>query len=296
MKILFAALLLSGCGASGPSLRVETRSIPRSSPAPAKVAPSVLRDVAPGRVLVLSPQSMGQVSGLLTAETSAAPGAATATATGVLQSSDYNVAMSAVEAALLEGGWRPISQAVLAKAAADAQVQQSLRELRRTGQQSLLEQAMILGKAVQADHVLILRALTTGVGSTLVGAFRPSKACTWRGIAPFTLESDLALLNKDGEVIWTGRTKSQATDLLPVAQATLTYSYDRGTNLCETDWGEKIPGEVLGSFCMAWWPGVYGDAKGTCESLAPGAEAVKLLIEANIPRAITALNQAARGR
>lgn len=161
------------------------------------------------RVLVLSPVSLQQVAPDMTFETSAAPSVGGATADGVLQTEDYNLAVSAAERALLDGGWAPVTQAVLARAGQDRELQGGIATLRRDGHLSALQVALLLARRADADLVLLIRLVRLEPDDRLF-------TCTGGAhIQTFAGTTDVVLIAAaSGEVIWSGRARVESLDAL----------------------------------------------------------------------------------
>lgn len=202
---LLPVVLLMGC--SVPWLQHTIQ------PAPPPVMRSSNRPIsglASNRVLVVSPVSIELVSPDVALQTGPpqppAPAAATA---GAMQTADYNEAVSVAEMALLNKGWRPISQAVLARVA--QQEHASVRELRQGGL-SWLQIALHLGRASGADTLLVIRAVDTKADPN------PTLPCPdsdVRGVVSYTVTVDAALIRAEtGAVDWAGNIEVTSGNLI----------------------------------------------------------------------------------
>lgn len=173
-----------------------------------------ITSVANRRVLVLSPVSVQQVASALTLETRTVPSTAGNTAEGVFQTEDYNAATSAAEAALLNAGWRPVSQAILARAATDASVRASLEALQGQAATSLLQRAMIIGHACSAESVFLIRAVSMRADPS---PLRPTGVAGggYLSTSGYQATVDAVIVRtEDGEVLWAGEATARSTDLL----------------------------------------------------------------------------------
>ncbi len=105
------------------------------------------------------------------------------------------------EVALLNKGWRPISQGILAHTAMQEKVAGGLVEMRKGGL-SWLQIALYLGKATGADSIFIIRSVETHPDA------QPVLQCIdndQRAILSFTVSVDAALIRTDtGSVEWGG--------------------------------------------------------------------------------------------
>ncbi|UJR83530.1 Hypothetical protein I5071_55980 [Sandaracinus amylolyticus] len=163
------------------------------------------------RILVLSPVSLQQVAPDLTLETTAAPATAGATATGVLQTEDYNLAVSAAERALLDGGWTPVTQAVLARAGRDEVLQGGIATLRRDGQLSPLQVALLLARHAGADLVMLIRLVRLDLDRLVVscGPHDYHQHYSYVG------STDVVVVaGATGDVVWSGRAQARSLDVL----------------------------------------------------------------------------------
>ncbi len=162
------------------------------------------------RVLVLSPVSLQQVAPDVTLETTAAPSAAGATATGVLQTEDYNLAVSAAERALLDSGWQPMTQAVLARAGQDQELQGGIATLRRDGQLSPLQVALLLARHSGTDLLMLIRLVKLAERERI-----GQPHLCGPGVVVFEAATDVVIVSSQtGDVLWSGRSLVDSRDLL----------------------------------------------------------------------------------
>ncbi|TLM66282.1 MAG: hypothetical protein FDZ69_06475 [Deltaproteobacteria bacterium] len=215
--IVFCALclFLSGCAAT-----TVTGIIHPTQPPPVK---STKRPVslASKRILVLSPTSIEQVSGTLTNEIDNYSSRSGETRAGIVQTTDYNVALSAAEKALLDSNWQPVSQASLEAAASDKEVQRRLDELYKKGKSTLLQTALILGKATNTSAVLLLRSIELGFQKAPMLTL-DNGSCSARKYQPLSTNIDAVLIDSNnGNVLWTGQSSAISSDLFhePVTMA-----------------------------------------------------------------------------
>jgi len=212
MRMLIAATLslLAGCSA------YSHYKLAPTAPEPVRATSVDLTDQLPEqcRLLVVSPLSLEQVTGRLTQEvptdaTTASP------EEGLGHTTDYNVAASAMEAHLLNSGYHVISQAALAQYAEDGGKNGELEAIRAKGNLTLLEAALVLAPAADADAVLLLRSVQAYYEPTPIGwLIHPAN-----GLPIYILEAvavvDAVLVDSETrEVTWSGRTRVKARDLM----------------------------------------------------------------------------------
>lgn len=253
-------VVLSACGAAPPLV------ITTVDPSAPSVQASGTLAVRERSVLVVSAASMAQ----LAAAAEVVPGPTPAIAMQATVDGGYDVVTSAVESALLRAGAQPVSQAALAQALLNAEVQASVRGTPTQGETALVQQSIVLGRATSAPLVLAIRSMAVGYSADPIARLgsMASHCREWR-VRAAEVGVDLVLVRvEDSAVVWTGRATVRTTDLLPESVTLAAgpghtdYERDYGAirvvatgdsrNVCE---GSDIPGftcwEVEDNDCSA---------------------------------------------
>ncbi|MCS6912898.1 MAG: hypothetical protein RMK29_05190 [Myxococcales bacterium] len=188
-------VVLLGCGP--PWLQ---HSIAPAGPPVMRSSNRPIRGLVSRTVLVLGPVSAERATAHV-ALRSPQPTGAMQALPGALLTTDYNQAITVAELALIERGWWPISQAVLARAAQQERMAGGLKELRSAGM-SWLQLGLLLGRAVGAESLFVIRAIEARTDT------RPVLQCPDdgnRAILAYTVSVDAALVRVEtGLVDWAG--------------------------------------------------------------------------------------------
>jgi hypothetical protein len=129
----------------------------------------------------------------------------------VVQTVDYSVAISTAERLLLDWGWRPISQSLLARAAYHEDVEEGIKGLLRSGL-SMAQAALLLARSLNIESILLLRAIEVRPVVSLMCRHGSGETQTFLA---FDGAVDAALVGPStGEVLWTGTTRVSWEDHL----------------------------------------------------------------------------------
>lgn len=109
------------------------------------------------KILVVTPTSFQQASSEFTQEAKNSKSNATSTRDGVFTSLDYNALGTAIEGDLINNNWHPISQSIIAKVSFGTAYKELMDSFKAQGTYNLLQTALIVGKEVNSDYILVVK-------------------------------------------------------------------------------------------------------------------------------------------